>query len=250
MVPLSIQLYSVRDAAKADFLGVLKKIAAIGYRGVEFAGLHDYKPEAIRKVIDDLGLVASSAHTGLPTADKVQEIVETAEALGYNMIIAGRGPDDFKTLLGLERAAEEFQAAAGRIPRHMRLGYHNHWWEMNVFGGRLGLDLFLEMAPCVFSQVDCYWAANFGAVDVPQFISDHKGRIPILHLKDGPLLKDQPHTAVGQGKMDIPACVAAADRKVLEWVVVELDSCATDMMKAVEDSYAYLTDEGIAEGTR
>ena len=40
MLPIAIQLYTVRDQAAADFEGTLKAIKAMGYEGVEFAGLH------------------------------------------------------------------------------------------------------------------------------------------------------------------------------------------------------------------
>lgn len=249
--PLSIQLYSVRETAAKDFVGVLKGIAAIGYRGVEFAGLHGHKPGDLRRVLDDLGLAASSTHAALPTKDNLQETVDTAGALGYTMVISGKGPGDFKTLDAVQAAADQFQQGADLLKgTGLRLGYHNHWWEMERFGDRFGLEVFLDRAPDVFSQVDVYWACNFGAVDVPALVRRHAARIPLLHLKDGPLVKDQPHTAVGRGRMRMRPIVEAADPGVLEWLVVELDSCATDMMQAVRDSYAYLTGEGLAEGKR
>ena len=40
MLPIAIQLYTVRDQAAADFEGTLRAIKAMGYEGVEFAGLH------------------------------------------------------------------------------------------------------------------------------------------------------------------------------------------------------------------
>ena len=36
--PVAIQLYSLRDETEKDFMGVLEKVAEIGYKGVEFAG--------------------------------------------------------------------------------------------------------------------------------------------------------------------------------------------------------------------
>jgi hypothetical protein len=54
--------------------------------------------------------------------------------------------------------------------------------------------------------------------------------------------------AVGQGKMDIPAIIDAADPDLLRWLIVELDACDTDMLTAVADSYRYLTENGLAEG--
>ncbi len=37
--PLAVQLYSLRNEAEKDFVGVLKKVAHIGYQAVELAGL-------------------------------------------------------------------------------------------------------------------------------------------------------------------------------------------------------------------
>jgi sugar phosphate isomerase/epimerase len=72
----------------------------------------------------------------------------------------------------------------------------------------------------------------------------------MLHIKDGLIDPPQPHTAVGAGKLDMPAIIGAADPNVLEWLVVELDSCATDMMQAVADSYRYLVDAGLGYGNK
>lgn len=40
--PVALQLYSVRDEMAADFEGTLRKVKALGYDGVEFAGLFDH----------------------------------------------------------------------------------------------------------------------------------------------------------------------------------------------------------------
>ncbi|MBS3733808.1 MAG: sugar phosphate isomerase/epimerase [Phycisphaerae bacterium] len=251
MKPISIQLYSVREQTQHDLPGVLSRIAEIGYKGVEPAGLQGRSPKGFRALLDDLGLVASSTHGPLPTAENVNEIVETAQALGYDMVISGKSPDDFRTRDAILAAAEQFQTAAELLKPHgVRMGYHNHWWEFDEIDGRLGYEIFLEAAPDVFSEMDTYWACNFGAVDVPAMVAKHAARLPILHIKDGPLVRDEPHTAVGAGKMDVPAVIGAADADVLEWLVVELDECAGDMMDAVAASYAYLTGQGLAAGNK
>lgn len=36
---IALQLYTVREPAKRDFLGTLREVAAIGYTAVELAGL-------------------------------------------------------------------------------------------------------------------------------------------------------------------------------------------------------------------
>ena len=60
--PIGIQVYSVRGDAKDDLKGTLAQIKAMGYDGVEFAGLYDYSPEDIRDMCAELGLVPISAH--------------------------------------------------------------------------------------------------------------------------------------------------------------------------------------------
>ena len=251
MKPISVQLYTVRELAKTDFIGVLKEIASIGYKGVEPAGLHGQKPEEIRKVLDDLGIVCSSAHGKLATKDNLAEVVETAQALGYKHIVSGWKREDWTSLDGVKRAADAYRQAGDLLKPHgLRMAYHNHWWEMNDIDGECALERFYELAPDVTAQIDVYWASNFGRVDVQALIKRLAKRTPMLHLKDGPLVEGQPHTAVGAGKMDIPACVEAADPNVLQWLIVELDHCATDMMQAVRDSYAYITGQGLAEGNR
>ncbi len=253
MKPISIQLYSVRDeiTKRGDFASVLKDIAAAGYKGVEFAGLHGKSPKDVRKMIDDLGMVASSSHAGLATKENLNEVVDTAKTLGYQYVISGFGPTEFKTVDSIRIAAEKYQEAAALLKPHgLRMGYHNHWWEFDLVEGRYGYNRFFEQAKGVFSELDVYWACNFNKVDVPAVVAAHKENLPVLHIKDGPLVQGLPHTAVGAGLMNMPAIIAAADAKTLQWVIVELDSCGTDMMQAVRDSYNYLTGQKLASGNK
>ena len=126
-------------------------------------------------------------------------------------------------------------------PQGFELAIHNHWWEFQRFDGRPAFHYLQEWVPDLQFELDTYWAANFGACDPASELQRIRHRTPLLHIKDGPLEAKQPHVAVGSGRMDVPAVIAAADDAVLEWLVVELDACATDMMTAVRESYEYLT---------
>ena len=251
VIPVALQLYSLRARAAQDFFGVLKEVAAIGYVGVEGAGLHGRKPAEVRKVLDDVGLVMPSAHVPLPTPENLSETVDTAKTLGYGMIVSARGPDQFTTLDSIKAVADVFQKAAELVKPHgLRLLYHNHYWEFHRVEGRIAYDILMELAPSLLGQLDVYWASNFETVSVLDVLARYRNRVPSLHIKDGPLVKGQPHTAVGAGKMDIPACIKAADPKFTEWLVVELDACATDMTAAVRESCRYLTSNKLARGKR
>ena len=49
LTQIGAQLYTVRDALKADFSGTLKKISAMGYRGVQISKAYGQTAEEIRK---------------------------------------------------------------------------------------------------------------------------------------------------------------------------------------------------------
>ncbi len=243
--PVSVQLYSVREEAKSDFAGVLKKIAAMGYVGVEPAGLQGMAPKDFRILLDDLGMKVSSIHGSLPTPENANEIVDLAGILGYSMHIAGFGPDQMATEAGVLKAAEQFQRGAEVLKPHgIRFGFHNHWWEFDKkFGGKTPYEILLANAPDAFSELDTYWCA-VGGDNPTKVVTTYGERMPVLHIKDGSLDRNDNMTAVGEGKMDWASVIGAADEATLEWLIVELDRCSTDMIEAVSKSVKYLTSAG------
>src|SRR5438445_11652697 len=62
---IGLQLYTVRSELKRDFENTLARVAEIGYREVEFAGLLDHSPRAARAALDGAGLAGVSAHVDL-----------------------------------------------------------------------------------------------------------------------------------------------------------------------------------------
>jgi sugar phosphate isomerase/epimerase len=250
MKPIALQLYTVRERCAEDFPGTVKQVADTGYKAVEFAGLHDMTPKDVRAMVDDLGLEVCSAHVGNPTKENAEQLIEDAKTLGNPRLIGGFGPNDLKTIDDCKRAAEKLNQSVAAIEGSgLAFGIHNHWWEFQEIEGQLPHDILMAEAPGFFAEIDVYWA-QYGGCDAAEQVARKKDRAPVLHIKDGPLIpgQPQPHTAVGAGKMDMPAVIAAADPNVLKYLIVELDSCATDMMQAAIDSYKYLTENGLAAG--
>lgn len=239
--PWSVQLYSVRDLLADDRDAVLRRIAGIGYGAVEpFQPTTD--PHGFRAVADDLGLTVSGVHAGALLGDGADAVFEAAGILGTDSVIvpAGIAQEDFTTEDGLRRAADTLNAIAERATAHgLRLGYHNHWWEFeSKVGGEHALEvLAASLAPEVFLEIDTYWAAVAGA-DVPAVLERLGDRVGALHVKDGPVVRGEPNTAVGQGVMPVPAVLAAAPKDA--WRIVELDECATDVLDALADSHDHL----------
>ncbi len=242
--PLSVQLYSVREEAKKDFFSVLKRIASFGYQGVEFAGFHGHNPKDIKKVLDDLGLKTSSIHGPIPNASNVNEIIDTAGLLGYQWHVCG-WRDGFTNKETTLKVAEEFQKAAELLNGSgIKFCTHNHDFEFDKnFDGKTPHQVMMAAAPSVYAEIDTYWVA-VGGKDPASVIKEYGKRVPLLHIKDGPIVKGKNMTAVGDGLMKWEPVIKAAESASVEWLIVELDSCDTDMMEAVKKSRNYLLSKG------
>ena len=244
--PIGLQLYSLREQAERDFPGVLKQVSKMGYIGVEYAGLHGYSAKEIAKIINDLGLKSCSSHGPMPTKDNISQLAEQAHILGYKYIVTGFGADDVKTLDAVKLTAEKFAEGAELAKQSgLKLCMHNHEWEFDKqFEGKTPYEIIMEAAPELLSELDIYWAA-YAKINVVEIMQRWNKRIPLLHVKDGDLTQDRVHKAVGEGKVAIKDIIEAADTNVLEWLIVELDACNTDMTEAVAKSINWLAENGL-----
>ena len=252
MKPIALQLYTLRDAAAADVVGVLKKVAALGYAGVEPAGFHGLSPAEFRRIVEDLGMKICSSHGPGANPDNLQEVIDAAGILGIDLACCGYGPAQFDTREHIRQTAEMVAGMAEKLQRAgITLFQHNHYWEFAPVEGRLAYDWYTQdCGPYVAFEMDAYWSANHGANDPAAMTKKFADRIPLLHVKEGPLQKDKAMMPLGTGKMDIPAVIKACNEKVLRWVIVELDHCDIDMFDAVAQSYTYLTKNGLAKGRK
>jgi sugar phosphate isomerase/epimerase len=244
--PLGVQLYTVRDALSADRDAAVRRIAGIGFTAVEpYDPTAD--PEGFRRLADDLGLTVPAIHAGQLLSGEPGPVLDAVATLGTDLAIvpAGIPHEEFTTRDGLARTADLLNALAEKAAGHgIRIGYHNHWWEFEpVIDGRHALEILADgLAPGVVLEIDTYWAAVGGA-DVPAVLRRLGDRVAALHIKDGPVVKDEPHVAVGQGAMPVAEILAAAPDAL---PIVELDTCATDFFDALADSRAHLAGLGLS----
>jgi len=248
--PVALQLYTLRDQLALDFEGGIRKVASIGYAGVEPAGFPGTTAKAAARLFRDLGMDIPSAHVPLPVGDKRQEVLDTMHDLGCTRLVGGFGPDQFKTVDAIKASCALFNEAGAAAKAHgLQFHIHNHWWEFEPVAGRPVYQHMLEqLTPDVLFEVDVYWVKT-GGCDPVAVVKELGPRAPLLHIKDGACARDIPMTAVGEGIVDMPAVVQAGGSHT-QWLIVELDSCATDMLQAVVKSYAYLTKTGLGRGRR
>ena len=249
--PIALQLYTLRDLLAQDYEGTIRKVAEMGFIGVETANMFGGSPSDAAKLFGELGLTVTSAHSSLPLGDQKQEVIDTISTLGCKRLIqAWQPPELFQSVDGIRRVCDSLnEASAVAEANGFQVGYHNHWFEFELLDNRTAFDVMLgHLDPRVFLEVDVYWVRTAGRNPV-EVVRRLGSRAPLLHIKDGPCQIDAPMTALGEGLVDIPDVVAAGTGET-EWLIVELDRCATDMVEAVSKSYQYLIDRGLARGNK
>jgi len=267
--PLSVQLYSLRDDSKTreDFVNVVKRVADIGFQGVEPAGLHDIPPAEFKKLLDDLGLKIFSSHS--PWARNpggVSEIVDTLGALGLKTCVCGYGPDEFKDLDAIKATAENTNKIIEKLkPAGITLFQHNHYWEFERIDGTLKYDIYRQLCPEVKYQIDCFWSTNKGAEDPVAMLKRFAKDTILIHMKDG-VCRQQAAVdgmknglldmkidlmPLGTGELPIKDLVANAPKQV-STIIVELDYVAEglDMWESIEKSYRFMTSNGLGAGNK
>lgn len=241
---ISVQLYSVRTALEADPAGTIDRLADAGFTHVE-AGLKFLKalPDLL-PAIQGRGLATPTLTASLVGVNR-SEAWQTARAIGAHTVVDTFVPAERWTdLAAVEWIAAELNAAAAEAAEHgLAVGYHNHWWELETrVDGQTALDALVgRLDDGVALEVDAYWVA-VGGEDPVDFLTRHADRVRFLHLKDGPITRDNhAQQPAGSGSMPIGALLAAVPR--LETAVVEFDDYAGDVFAAVAQSRVHLAEQ-------
>jgi sugar phosphate isomerase/epimerase len=268
-LPIALQVYSVREEAEKDFENTMRQVKAMGYDGVELAGLYGLAPEEIRRILTELALPAISAHVPYVTliAD-IEKTVSDYAAIGCKYIAIPYLTEENRPGAALfDEVIENIRkigAACSKLG--VTLLYHNHDFEfVKMPDGSYGLDyLFQSVSPSLLqTEIDTCWVRVSG-VDPADYIAKYTGRAPVVHLKDyvgqksdnmyeliG--LEDEKKApqafafkAVGAGVQNIPSIIKAAEEAGACWLVVEQDAhTENSAMKDAALSIDYLKSLGL-----
>jgi sugar phosphate isomerase/epimerase len=239
MPSLSVQLYSIRAALKSDREGSLARLAQIGFTLVEpfdIAG----DPAGLRAALDANGLRAPSTHVRIDDDTDLDRLFDAAATVGAQTVVQAVSPRElWESADGVAAVAERLNRAAEHAAAAgLRVGYHNHHWELaNAIGDRPALERFAELTrPEVGLELDTYWAA-VGGQDVPALLGRLGDRVRLLHLKDGPITSDNAEQLpLGRGAMPVAEIVAAAG--AAELGVLEFDDYAGDVFAGLAEGLA------------
>jgi len=238
---IGIQLYTVRQALEADFDGTLDRLAAIGYKEVEFAWNRGTSPADTRKVLQRTGLTAPAAHLTVTDFEAGWDAtVAMAHTLGIEyLVLAWIDADQRATLDDYRRWAERFNGFGRRArAAGFQFGYHNHAEELTPIDGQHPYGILLgETDPAeVAFEMDIYWMLEGGG-DPLAYFAQWPGRFPLVHVKgratDGTMVD------VGAGSVDWAAIFAKRNEAGIRHYFVEHDE-PPDAFASATASYRYL----------
>lgn len=257
---IGLQLYTVRSEMPKDFEGTIAKVAATGYKEVEFAGYYKHTPKEVRALLEKTGLTAPSTH--IPYTDvenKWPETLEEAHEIGHKYIVCPWIDEKQRNADGWKRAAELFNKAGEASEKAgIQFAYHNHSFEfapVEGLGGKLAYDYLLEQTDAKFvkMEMDLCWISVAGK-DPLSYFAKYPGRFPMVHVKD--YVNDPNATSsyagatgsvafkgrledVGKGSIDFNRIFAASDKGGIKHYFVENDD-AKQPFEDIKISYDYL----------
>jgi sugar phosphate isomerase/epimerase len=248
MIPISIQLYTVRELLAKDFAGTAKEVAHIGYKTVEMAGYGDLKSAAeAKKALDDAGLRVAGAHAGLALMESdINKVLDDNATLGNKIIICPWLPPERR------KGWKDLAAVLTRIGRACRergfdFAYHNHSFEYEKTpDGKLALDELFDNADpdLVKAEIDVYWVKHGGEDPVAR-MNKMGSRVLTLHLKDMASGPDRKFAEVGTGILDFKSILATAAKVGVKYGAVEQDETyGTPPLEAIRTSFQKLREMG------
>ncbi|HNZ47274.1 MAG TPA: sugar phosphate isomerase/epimerase [Candidatus Hydrogenedentes bacterium] len=245
---IALQMYTLREPAKKDLPGTLKKVRDMGWEYIQWSGMPDLPASEIRAALDNAGLTAVSCHIGIEAfeTDFDGQVAFWRTVGNSDLAPGGMMSDCRKDLEAWLRGAARLDAVAARLKETgMRLSYHNHDWEFEKFDNdpRAKIDILMEATSDLCAELDLAWVF-LGGADPADYIKKFKNRCPMIHAKDcletRKLGRRAQFVPLGQGALNWQAIFEAGKEAGVEWYIYEQDNAEKDIFECAQESFDFL----------
>jgi sugar phosphate isomerase/epimerase len=238
---IGVQLYTVRKEMERSVEQTLARVAEVGYKEVELAGLFQRTPAQFASLLKANGLTAPSGHLGLDVMRTAwDKALDDSATIGHKyVVVAWVPPEERSSVDAARKLGEDFnRAGEAARKRGLTFAYHNHDFEFAPLGSTTCYDVLL--ATCepglVDFELDLFWITKAGK-DPLAYLARQPGRFPMVHVKD--MAADGSMVDVGAGRIDFAKIFAAANGGIRHYFV-EHDN-PTDPFASIAASYRALT---------
>lgn len=243
-IPIAVQMYTLREECEKDFVGTLKKVAELGFDGVELAGYGGLAPQQLKELLDELGLKVAASHISLDELkNNLAQVIEDQKTLGSQYIVCPylmpdqRSENDYLELISFLEEAGETCRQEG-----ITLLYHNHDFELErLSDGRTALETIFDNTSSenVKAEFDVYWLTKAGHNPI-EWMNQYKSRTPLVHLKDMTKDEEKFFAELGTGGVDIEGILKLGEAVDVKWWIVEQDASRRSLLESIEMSMQYL----------
>lgn len=242
---IGLELYSVRDAMRANPERTLAAVRAIGYTDVELLwsfGNFGRTPSQVRETLMHEGLSAPSAHVApeILLKDWDRSLAD-ARLLGHEYLIVPSLPAETNRSLEQWRVwADRFNTAGAAARRAgIWLAFHNEPDHVKPIDKTIPYDLFLERTdPSVVRHQLDVGNMIMGGGDPFAYLRRFPDRYWSFHVKD--VVADRTHdTELGRGTVDVRRFLTSIPELSRKPVYVEQEG-ATDSLASARANYDFL----------
>lgn len=281
---IGVQAMMLKDSfAEIGAFETLRKVSAIGYNAVEISQI-PMTPDNVAELDrsrTELGMDIAAlsvmlekpeGRPGESLRNDFDKIVDDARRLDSKLLRIGMLPfPAMKSIDAVIGFAKETNGYAERLQEHgISLYYHNHHIEFAKFNGRYMLDIIAENSPAMGMEIDVHWVQR-GGLDPVRTIEKYADRTAMIHLKDY-RIGTMPDAAfemmgsgdfagfmqefknvvqfaeVGEGNLDFPAIIAAAEATGARYMLVEQDELyGRTVWEALQTSHDNLVAMGFSD---
>ena len=251
-LPIGCQTYPVRKSIRTDFAGTMKRLSAAGFTQIElcspygyeeFSSLQKYKPQELRRMLEDWGLGCISAHWSADELfQKADESIAYAKEFGMTqMAIAALGPwkprtteteDDVKRYIDPFNAFSEKAHAAGIVAL-----LHNEGFVSEYIDGKPVYDMMIAALNPATTSLQFQVSTLQQGYNAVTYFQKYPGRFLSMHCQDW--VKDSSSKSgfhqvpLGKGVVDWKAVFTAAKTGGVKNYFVELEEDPALMPQSV-----------------
>ena len=226
----------VQRMMKEDHRGTMTLLAEMGYKYLEFGGTWDEEPDALKRFMDDIGLVPLAGGDSIANmqGDDLLASIDESLALGKKYLVCywpWMGDASEPTWDMVKFAVDEFHRMGEQCKKNgLRFAFHNHHHEFQVLDGQVIYEYILENTDpeLITMEVDLYWVYKGGA-DIKQYFEKYPDRFELVHVKDSYDSPDlESFACVGSGIIDFPSLFSFRDGAGFKHLIVEHDHPETE----------------------
>ncbi len=250
MIKVGIQTFTIRDYCKTieDIDKTLAELASWGVKDIQISGIGKVDWNELADTVKKYNMEVCVTHTPFERMMKETDaVIDEHINLGCDCLGIGAMPGEYeRTEEGVDKFITDLIPVAKRMrERGVHLAYHNHDFDLKLYGGKSILDRMLELdADLLWFVPDVAWL-HIAGENPAEYLKKMHGRVKVLHFKDYNPVEGQEHpwafTELGKGVVDLKACYETAKVMGIPYIMFEQDNNWTvDAIQSSKEAFEFM----------